>query len=205
MSTRRAADLLRGDDVEHLACYVGREATVSMAATALTVPLHRAYRAAQRLADAGLMEVAREEARGGRAIKWYRAVSDEFVVPSALQPESRLAKELRAHTEVMIRGFEMAMPTEFDDMPLRVRFPTEHGRRVPVRDYTPTRIRELGQPQPFTWFTSGRHYRREDAVALVAALRRVVDDFEDRSVPPGAPGAQPWILSVAMLPDPHEE
>lgn len=51
-----------------------------------------------RLLDAGLLRVSREQARGGRPIRWFRAVAECFLVPQeflASLPGEALAAELR--------------------------------------------------------------------------------------------------------------
>lgn len=202
ITDRRAADALRGDGAEHLRHFVFGENTVSAAAAAGQVPLHRMYYWVRTLCDVGLLEVTREQRRGGRAVKWYRAVADSFEVPTSLLPESRLAKNLRAETEVVIRGFEKALGAEVEDMPLQVDFTLVNGEPVAGRSYTTPRLRASGRPQPFTWFTAGRRYTPEVAVELVEALRSVVDDFEARQAAPGDPDAQHWRLGVSMVPDP---
>lgn len=51
-----------------------------------------------RLLDAGLLRVSREQARGGRPIRFFRAVANSFLVPQALLgelPGEAMAAELR--------------------------------------------------------------------------------------------------------------
>lgn len=56
----------------------------------------------QRLLKLGLVDISREAARGGRPIKFYRAVAKTFYVPSHLclvMPGDNLSVELRANLE----------------------------------------------------------------------------------------------------------
>jgi DNA-binding transcriptional ArsR family regulator len=51
-----------------------------------------------RLLDSGLMRVSRQQARGGRPIRWFRAVAERFLVPQEFLddlPGEALAAELR--------------------------------------------------------------------------------------------------------------
>lgn len=75
-----------------LAAFLGRENTVAQAAHEVRLDIRVAHRDVQALVAAGLLTVTREEARKGRAVKHYRAVSDAFFVPFAATTAADLAE-----------------------------------------------------------------------------------------------------------------
>lgn len=64
-----------------LGAFQGRPNTVARAARDLGLDLRVVHRDVAGLVAAGLVRVEREEPRAGRAVRWYRAVSDAFFVP----------------------------------------------------------------------------------------------------------------------------
>jgi DNA-binding transcriptional ArsR family regulator len=63
-----------------------------------------------RLLDAGLLQVSREQARGGRAIRFFRAVAERFVVPQELLgelPGEAMAAELRTLLQMSRRDVSL--------------------------------------------------------------------------------------------------
>lgn len=78
---------------------VEKARTVTEAAALLQRPVSWVHYHVMDLLDRGLVRVEWEKKRGGRPIKYYRAVSAEFKVPVELLevgPGARLAAELRA-------------------------------------------------------------------------------------------------------------
>lgn len=75
----------------------GQERTVSDIAQSFGKPLKQVHYHVTRLHRLGLLEIAREENRPGRAIKHYRAIARAFFLPSLLleSPNERLAHALR--------------------------------------------------------------------------------------------------------------
>ena len=78
---------------------MGRERSLSEAASLLAMPLNRLAYHASVLVKLDLLGVAREQKRAGRRIRHYRAVADSFRVPAAAMrtgPGVALAAEMRA-------------------------------------------------------------------------------------------------------------
>jgi DNA-binding transcriptional ArsR family regulator len=75
-----------------------REGSVTDMARALELDIKRVHYHVTALVEIGLLHVAREERRAGRAVKKYRAVASSFFVPDGLAPRSPgdlLVEELR--------------------------------------------------------------------------------------------------------------
>ena len=94
------ADLLMDPvTLRQLEPFLGREATVTQAATSLGERPNTVLKRVQRFLGLGLLRVVREEPRAGRALKIYRTSADVFFVPfeatSAESFEAALAERER--------------------------------------------------------------------------------------------------------------
>jgi hypothetical protein len=67
--------------------YLGRASTVTRAAETLGASVATMWHQTRALVDLGLVVEVRREPRAGRAIRWYRAVADEFEIPFAEFPQ----------------------------------------------------------------------------------------------------------------------
>jgi hypothetical protein len=67
---------------QYMVPFLGRERSMSEAATELDVTIGFLLPRVRRFVRLGLLEVTREAPRKGRPIRYYRAVGDEFFVPS---------------------------------------------------------------------------------------------------------------------------
>lgn len=78
--------------------FANRPASVGEAAIDMDMDIRRAHYFVRRLLRLGLLEVAEERSRAGRAIKLYRTVSDAFFIPHEAAPKGfgdDLTRELR--------------------------------------------------------------------------------------------------------------
>lgn len=77
-----AAEILTDpDSLRHLEPFLGRERTVTEAARETGASPNTTLRRVQRLLALGLLEIARERRRAGRAVKLYRSSAEIFFVP----------------------------------------------------------------------------------------------------------------------------
>jgi hypothetical protein len=101
-----AALLMSPTSLRQLAPFLGRERTVGRAAEELGELPNTVFKRVQRFVRAGLLEVARERPRRGRALKLYRTVAESFFVPfeatAAESLEAALA-ERDAYWERLLR------------------------------------------------------------------------------------------------------
>jgi hypothetical protein len=79
-----AALFIKDHVSSYLAQFIGAEITLKKAALQIGAKLNVLAYWAARFVKLGLIRVTRTETRGGSAIKHYRAVANEFVVPIAL-------------------------------------------------------------------------------------------------------------------------
>ena len=78
--------------------FTRRPKSISESAALLGIDLKQTHYCVRKLTKLGLLFVAEERSRAGRAIKYYRAVSDAFFIPNEVAPKGfgeELARELR--------------------------------------------------------------------------------------------------------------
>lgn len=115
---------------------MGREATVTTVACILESTVNATYLKVRRLERAGLVRVAREERRAGRAVKHYTAVAPRLFVP-----------------------FEVMHLPDLEDFYLRNQ---EEQTRLFTRALLETYRREWGEPTSL----GQSHYRTADGSTL---------------------------------------
>lgn len=71
---------------ERVRPFLGQENTVKGAAEELGISISLMHHHTKKMLDLGLIQVVREVPRAGKAIFWYRSVSDAFYVPFSLTP-----------------------------------------------------------------------------------------------------------------------
>ena len=79
-----AALFIKDHVSSYLAQFIGTETTLKKAALNIGAKLNVMAYWAARFVNLGLIRVTRTTTRGGSAIKHYRAVANEFIVPIAL-------------------------------------------------------------------------------------------------------------------------
>lgn len=107
---RVAACLAAGRGTLFLAPYFAGPSSVTEAAAYLHETVAKTHYWTRRWCDLGLLAVVEEIPRGGRAIKQYAAVADEFVVPPELLPENLLLQQLERGTREMHDALVRAAP-----------------------------------------------------------------------------------------------
>lgn len=80
------------------------ETTLSAAADALGLPLRFLFRKVQRFVDLGLLQVSREEARKGRALRYYRTPAGFFYVPASAVDMGVLLERSEDYWQQLVDG-----------------------------------------------------------------------------------------------------
>ncbi len=113
MNAAVADTLLDARKRRFLAPFFGRALTVGEAAAELGVKPNSLLYQVRRLSALGLLDVAAVEARGGRAVRRYRAAAERFFVPfaasSAQTLDALLLATARPHAERFARSFAWAL------------------------------------------------------------------------------------------------
>lgn len=165
-----------------LLAFVERPLSVAQAARSAGEPLGKVHYHVTDLCRRGLLQVAREEKRKGRAVKYYQAVRPGFFVPAEFlfrSPGAGLAAELRARLE------EEALKLEDEGL----LFTTEQGRpRI-------CRITD-GQKRPFGEFWHICNLTNADAQALGEELDALFRRYRGR----GGDKGRPYLVHAAFAP-----
>lgn len=97
METAHQAKLLSHPERGHyIYTFINKERSVSAAAQLLGCSVQTMHYRVKQLVKADLVWVTREEQRAGRAVKYYRAVSDAFFIPDILTRYADLEERLTA-------------------------------------------------------------------------------------------------------------
>ena len=89
--------------------FLGKEKTVTQAATEVGCKLNAMHYRVKTFLEAGLLGVVREEKRAGRPIKVYRSVADAFFVPFGLTAHATQQEGWLAHIEPVARRIAQSM------------------------------------------------------------------------------------------------
>jgi len=163
-----------------------RERSLSNLARLLDAPLPKLHYHVRRLLGAGLLAIARSQARPGRPIRHYRAVAESFLVPhggQAVLPGDALAGELRGLLEdERGRGGEMAVLYEAGPEEGSLRMRLIRPESPPSRAFELWRVLHLTPAQ---------------RQALAKDLAEMLTRYDA-----GGPGngAEPYLAHAAMAP-----
>ena len=192
-----------------LAPFVGHADTASRAADSLGMPLNSLLYQVRRLLDAKLLTVVREERRGGRAVKHYRATAERFIVPYALTPaetpEVLLAAQhaepdARLRRNLVRAGLELLEQQSAEGVGVQV---VLDGPRLVLRNMVgpdaewnflaPT------APAMVDYTLEDVHLDFAEAKALQAELCALVARYRVKR------GGQPYTLRLAMAPQGQQD
>lgn len=152
----------------------------------LTTPLPKLHYHVRRLLEAGLLTVGRTQPRAGRAVRFYRAVAERFLVPQDAQPAlpgEELATELRKLlNDELGRGGEISMLYE----------PGPAEGTMLMRMVRP-------EPEPSRGFEVWRilHLTPARRQALAKELAALLERYGAEE--PGV-GAEPYLVHAAFAP-----
>ncbi len=195
--------LLEQSTLKLLSPFVGRQRSASGAAQELGMPVNTLLYQIKRLLDAGLLEVAEERKRAGRAVKHYRAVAEAFFVPYELTPletpqallEAEHAPRERRLVEGLVRaGLEVL---EQGEPVWGARIALEHGRLTASNSIGPNsswNFLDPTAPAIADWWAEGVQLEFEDAKALQAEMCDLIERYRSRS------GPQSYIVRLGMAP-----
>ena len=124
-------------ELRSLLPFIFKEMALTEAAEVLGLKLNTAHYRVKRLMALGLLEIAREEPRKGRAIKIYRATSSNYFIPfgaTSAETVETLFTQLRAKTSALFHHNVARSYLEVDDIGLRLR---ARGKKLSVEFDTP--------------------------------------------------------------------
>lgn len=198
--------LLEPATLAMLSPFVGRERAAAEVARELAMPLNTLLYGLKQLLKVGLIEVAREERRAGRAIKFYRAVAEAFLLPYAATPaetpEMLLEQEHAPRQKRLIRGLVQAAYRELDTQGERVwgvRVELEGGRlavRNAIGPDSTWNFLDPDAPALVDLWAEDVTLDFEEAKALQKELCDLIGRYRAKS------GQQGYIVRLGMAPLP---
>ena len=180
------------------------EKTLKDAAEVLGVKLNTLHYQVQKLMGLGLLEVAREEPRNGRAQKVYSATAERFVVPFHVTPSETLGallqnldqdSRLRFHDEIAQALFQRAPAWAihvFADASqgVTVAIAPEHHDGVTLKEL-------LAPTSPAVWFEEGEiKLSFDDAKRFQRELYELTRRYKERSQSKG----QTYLMRLGLTP-----
>lgn len=164
----------------------GGERTLTELARELAEPLPKLHYHLGRLTACGLLQVSRTEPRAGRAIQYYRAVAEAFLLSLADVAEPmgvKLARELRQSLAEEANRRELSLLYHLDEAGrMRVRLVDQDGQGRNSRAFEYWKVLALTAEQ-----------RR----AMGAELAEVISRYE--GAPPES-GGEPFLVHAAFAP-----
>jgi hypothetical protein len=199
ISDSQVAALFVKDHVSsYLAQFIGSEITVKRAALQIGAKLNVMAYWAARFVKLGLIRVTRIETRGGSAVKHYRAVADEFVVPIALleglTTTEVLQRVMRRDYDRFSRSVSAAGNRLTSDWHLRL-YRDAWGHGTPLE---PSGALEVSAPRPlhdFMYVTLPANEASEFHRELAALLERF------KAAAQHQPGLPRFLMHVGFVED----
>ncbi len=176
--------------------FLAQERSTSQAAAAVGCPLTTMHYRVKRFLEAGLLEVAREEKRKGRTVKFYRSFHDAYFIPFSLTPYATLEERLEAQGAPLFANLLRAYASAIKESERYGHHLFRSGGAFCTSDLLPELT--LGG-LPVVYSDTVATLNKEDALDLSVDLRNLFR----RGLAPSAEdekGAQAYLLMVALLP-----
>ena len=208
VETVRQAKLLSHPERGHyIYPFMGQERSVSVAAQLLGCSVQTMHYRVKQLVKAGLLFLTREEQRAGRAVKYYRAVSNAFFIPDVLTEyadlEERFMADLRPTLGQIAKGLAEGIRRE--GRTGQCRYLDEQGR---VSSYggveKPDGDIELNLEYPFRLPNTDQrgdiYLTDEEARELAQELGALIDRYSQRVETPERTKAFTFIYALVLSP-----
>lgn len=202
VTTPEAAKILTDiPELRALEPFLGCERTVKEAADVLGVPLDALYFRVRRFHRLGLLRVAAEEPRGGRAVKRYTSSADGFFVSYHTVPNVDfetltlgldLPLEKRLIRNILLAGHDDSSTRDFG---FRV-FRDQHGHLAMDAAYAPEEPYDFLEPQNPAMYSAWPELELDFADAK--ALQQDLDALWRRYA--GKGGGQRYQLRLGLAP-----
>lgn len=195
-----AATLMDPAKLRHIAPFIGSERTITQAAEESGERPNTTLKRVQRFMELGLVEVARELPRAGRATKLYRSVAQVYFVPfeatGADSLEAGLAERDAYYERLLRRNVVRARMDTIGNWGTRI-YRDARGRLQVQTAVTPdANVTSLDPDAPavLSAWRDGVMLEFEDAKALQAELFATLQRYLRKS------GPQRYVVHVAMAP-----
>lgn len=195
-----AAALMDPEKLRHIAPFIGTEKSVSEAANEIGERPNTTLKRVRRFVELGLIRVAREAPRAGRAIKLYRSVAQVYFVPfeatGAESLEAGLAERDGYYERLLRRNVVRARTETIGNWGTRIYRDTRGRLQVQTAVTPDANVTSLDPSAPavLTAWRDGVMLDFEDAKALQAELFSTLQRYLQKC------GPQRYVVHVAMAP-----
>lgn len=183
--------------------FLASDATVSEAAAEVGCSSSTMLYRVRTFVHAGLLRVAEERPRAGRAIKVYRSTHDAYLIPYALTPFATLEEAFYASYQSTARAVARAMARQAADRTwdgYRL-FRTAYGDTWMEGAPDATESPRLDDPHRGIAFdfTLDAHLTPDEARALQTELHAFLTRYAPYGSPDGRPGTKPYLFSIVFV------
>jgi hypothetical protein len=200
-----SAIFFQSKSLELLGILIECERNLQQISDVLGWPINTCKYQLERLCAAGLVTCTREEARAGRAIRFYRAIAAQFFVPYAFTPAMNPATLLEqeyapkakrfAHnlTNVALKAREAQGEIDWG-----VRFSLENGKirqHAAMEEAAHWNFLSDEDPALIDVWDEGLMLSREDAKALQLELCHLIGRYRTKT------GDAPYTLRLGLTPE----
>lgn len=205
-----AALMFQPKTLELLSVLIESERSLQQISDALGWPLNTCKYQLERLCQSGLVTCTREEARAGRAIRFYRAIAWQFFVPyaftPAMNPATLLEQEYAAKakrfahnlTTVALKAREAQHELNSGEFDWGVRFSLENGKirqHAALEEAAHWNFLSDDDPALIDVWDEGLMLSREDAKALQLELCHLIGRYRTKT------GDAPYTLRLGLTPE----
>jgi hypothetical protein len=215
-----AALMFQPKSLELLSVLIETEHSLQQISDVLEWPINTSKYQLERLCQAELVICTREEARAGRAIRFYRAIASQFFVPYAFTPamnpatllEQEYAPKARrfAHnlTTVALKAREAQHELNSSEFDWGVRFSLENGKirqHAAIEEAAHWNFLSDEDPALIDVWEEGLMLSREDAKVLQLELCHLIGRYRakggDGQAGDGQTGNAPYTLRLGLTPE----
>ena len=191
--------------LELLGVLIESERSLQQISDALGWPINTSKYQLERLCQAGLVICTRQEARAGRAIRFYRAIASQFFVPYAFTPAMNPATLLEQEYAAKAKRFAYNLTAtalkaraEQGEFDWGVRFSLENGKvrqHAALEEAAHWNFLSDDDPALIDVWDEGLMLNREDAKALQLELCDLIGRYRAKG------GDTPYTLRLGLTPE----
>ena len=202
---KTAALMFQAKSLELLSVLIESERSLQQISDVLEWPINTSKYQLERLCQAGLVTCTREEARAGRAVRFYRAIAAQFFVPYVLTPAMNPAALLEQEYAAKAKRFAhnltttaLQARTEQGEFDWGVRFLFENGKirqRAALEEAAHWNFLSDDDPAVIDVWDEGLMLSREDAKALQLELCDLIGRYRAKT------GDGPYTFRLGLTPE----
>ncbi|MEM6429230.1 MAG: helix-turn-helix domain-containing protein [Deinococcota bacterium] len=188
--------------------FLAVEKTMQEAAVELNTPISTVHYRVKQLVTAGLLKVAREQARAGRAIKYYTSIKPNVFIPFSLTPYATLEEGIHEQLSPVWRMVELGLACSYSQTHTQGRrlMRDEHGTVLTSLSSSLSELSNVTETPSYDDYYSDLLLKLspKDAHELATTLKEICHkayqtSLQDQVTPKQAMTKQ-YMLQVALVP-----